>query len=65
MRGGQYLNNWRMAELHAKESPDRVRNWKRGAHCSTVLTMEKYFNAILVDTNIRDSHTSAIAQVSK
>src|SRR6188472_3473436 len=24
MRGGQYLNNWRMAELHAKESPDRV-----------------------------------------
>ena len=25
MRGGQYMNNWRMAELHAKESPDRVR----------------------------------------
>src|SRR5437879_4415820 len=25
MRGGQYLNDWRMAELHAKESPDRVR----------------------------------------
>ena len=25
MRGGQYLNNWRMAELHAKEAPDRVR----------------------------------------
>jgi succinate dehydrogenase / fumarate reductase flavoprotein subunit len=25
LRGGQYLNNWRMAELHAKESPDRVR----------------------------------------
>jgi succinate dehydrogenase / fumarate reductase, flavoprotein subunit len=25
MRGGQYLNNWRMAEIHAKESPDRVR----------------------------------------
>src|SRR5580765_746699 len=24
MRGGQYLNNWRMAELHAKESPARV-----------------------------------------
>ena len=24
MRGGQYLNNWRMAELHAKEAPDRV-----------------------------------------
>ena len=25
MRGGQYLNNARMAELHAKEAPDRVR----------------------------------------
>ena len=25
MRGGYYLNNWRMAELHAKQAPDRVR----------------------------------------
>ncbi len=25
MRGGQYINNPRMAELHAKEAPDRVR----------------------------------------
>jgi succinate dehydrogenase / fumarate reductase flavoprotein subunit len=25
LRGGQYLNNWRMAELHAKEAPDRIR----------------------------------------
>ncbi len=25
MRGGQYMNNWRMAELHAREAPDRVR----------------------------------------
>ncbi len=25
MRGGQYINNWRMAELHAREAPDRVR----------------------------------------
>src|SRR3989337_2569692 len=25
LRGGQYVNNWRMAELHAKEPPDRVR----------------------------------------
>lgn len=25
MRGGQYLNNWRMAELHAQQAPDRVR----------------------------------------
>jgi succinate dehydrogenase / fumarate reductase flavoprotein subunit len=25
MRGGQYLNDWRMAELHAREAPERVR----------------------------------------
>jgi succinate dehydrogenase / fumarate reductase flavoprotein subunit len=25
LRGGQYLNNWRMAELHAREAPDRIR----------------------------------------
>jgi succinate dehydrogenase / fumarate reductase flavoprotein subunit len=25
MRGGQYMNNWKMAELHAKEAPERVR----------------------------------------
>ncbi len=25
MRGGQYVNNWRMAELHAREAPDCVR----------------------------------------
>jgi succinate dehydrogenase / fumarate reductase flavoprotein subunit len=24
MRGGKFLNNWRMAQLHAQESPDRV-----------------------------------------
>src|SRR5690349_14213151 len=24
MRGGKFLNNWRMAELHAQEAPDRV-----------------------------------------
>jgi succinate dehydrogenase / fumarate reductase, flavoprotein subunit len=25
MRGGQYVNNWRMAEIHAKEAPERVK----------------------------------------
>src|SRR5437016_375358 len=24
LRGGKFLNNWRMAELHAKEAPQRV-----------------------------------------
>ena len=25
MRGGKFMNQWRMAELHAREAPDRVR----------------------------------------
>ena len=25
MKGGKYLNNWRMAQIHAQESPDRIR----------------------------------------
>jgi succinate dehydrogenase / fumarate reductase flavoprotein subunit len=25
MKGGSFLNNWRMAQIHAQESPDRVR----------------------------------------
>src|SRR5690606_13546872 len=25
MRGGKFLNSWRMAELHAKQAPDRIR----------------------------------------
>ena len=29
MRGGQYLNSWRMAELHAKESPERARELEK------------------------------------
>ena len=24
MRGGKFINNWRMAQLHAQESPDRI-----------------------------------------
>src|SRR3954466_619858 len=35
MRGGKFLNSWRLAELHAKEAPERV--WEleaRGALCA-------------------------------
>ena len=31
MRGGKFLNNWRMAEYHAKEAPDRVREIGRAS----------------------------------
>src|SRR3989441_10873543 len=30
MRGGQYVNKWRMAELHAKEAPECVRELEEG-----------------------------------
>src|SRR5205809_5636053 len=29
MKGGGFLNHWRMAQLHAQESPDRVRELER------------------------------------
>ena len=29
MKGGKYLNQWRMAQLHAQEAPDRVRELER------------------------------------
>jgi succinate dehydrogenase / fumarate reductase flavoprotein subunit len=29
MKGGQLLNHWRMAQLHAQESPDRVRELEK------------------------------------
>src|SRR5213079_3287184 len=29
MRGGKMLNNWRMAQIHAQEAPDRVRELER------------------------------------
>src|SRR6187399_1911999 len=29
MRGGQYLNNWRMAQLHAQQAPERVKELER------------------------------------
>src|ERR671931_2365024 len=30
MRGGKLLNNWRMAQLHAQEAPDRVLELEEG-----------------------------------
>jgi succinate dehydrogenase / fumarate reductase flavoprotein subunit len=36
MRGGKMLNNWRMAQLHAQEAPDRAcSSSSGGAPCST------------------------------
>ncbi|MHB8584544.1 MAG: fumarate reductase/succinate dehydrogenase flavoprotein subunit [Thermoplasmatota archaeon] len=29
LRGGKFLNNWRMAQIHAQESPERIRELER------------------------------------
>jgi succinate dehydrogenase / fumarate reductase, flavoprotein subunit len=29
MKGGKFLNNWRMAQIHAQEAPDRIRDLER------------------------------------
>ena len=61
MRGGQYLNNWRMAELHAKEAPERVASWKPGAHCSIALRTAEFSSGTSAAIDIPVSRTSAIA----
>ena len=54
MFGGKYLNNWRMAELHAKEAPDRVRELERwGA------VFDRTPDAAHVAARVRRPHLSA------
>ena len=65
MRGGQYVNNWRMAELHAKEAPDRVRELEAWGLSSTARKMVVFYKGISVVTNTRDSRMWAIALASK
>ena len=53
MRGGQYLNNWRMAELHAKEAPECVSNLRHGARFLIALRTARFCNETSADTGIR------------
>ena len=65
MRGGQYVNNWRMAELHAKEAPDRVRELEAwGAVFDRTPDGRINCSATSAATAIRASRTSAIAPAS-
>ena len=61
MRGGQYLSNWRMAELHAREAPDRVRELEAGARCSTGRPTAASCSATSAATSIPVSPTWATA----
>ena len=64
MRGGQYVNNWRMAELHAKEAPIASASSKPGARCSIARPTAASTSATSAAIAIRVSRTSAIAPVS-
>ena len=66
MRGGQYLNNWRMAELHAQaKRPTASVSWRLGARCSTAPMMAAFCSATSAVTRTRVWRMSAIAPVWK
>ena len=44
MRGGKFLNNWRMAELHAQEAPDRV--WELETYGALVFGLLNVYDGV-------------------
>ena len=51
MRGGKLLNNWRMAQLHAQEAPDRVRELEQwGALFDRTERRRRFCSAPSADT---------------
>ena len=66
MRGGQYLNNCRMAELHAKEAPARVqRAGSLGRDLRPHQGRHAFCSAISAAIAIRGWRTSATAPASR
>ena len=64
MRGGQYVNNWRMAELHAKEAPDRVRELEAWGAVFDRTKDGRSSSATSAGTSTRGWPTSATAPAS-
>lgn len=63
MRGGRYLNNWRMAELHANEAPARVRELEAWGAIFDRTKDGRNCNAILEDTATHPWRTWVTARV--
>ena len=61
MRGGKMLNNWRMAQIHAQEAPERVRELENGARCSTARRTAGSCSGTSAGTATRAWRTSATA----
>ena len=59
MRGGKFLNNWRMAELHAKEAPNGSGSSRRGVRCSTGPPTARSASGTSAGTSTRGWPTSA------
>lgn len=58
MRGGKFLNQWRMAELHAREAPERVWELETWGRSSTAPRTAGSRSATSAVTSTRASHTS-------
>jgi len=50
MRGGKLLNNWRMAQIHAQEAPDRVRELEQWAPFLIALRTDRSCSALSAAT---------------
>ena len=61
MRGGKFLNHWRMAQLHAQEAPDRIRELERSSTLFDQLPTADSFSERSAATPISGSATWATA----
>ena len=62
MRGGKFLNNWRMAELHAQGgAATGSGSWRPTARCSTAPRTARSASATSAGTSTRGWRTSATA----
>ncbi len=62
MRGGKFLNNWRMAELHAQEAPPTgCGSWRPTGRCSTAPRTARSASATSAATPTHGWRTSATA----
>jgi len=65
MRGGKFLNNWRMAQLHAQESPDRVRELEQWGALFDRTESATFSSALSAATLSNASATLATARASR
>ena len=65
MRGGKLLNNWRMAQLHAQEAPDRVLELEEWGALFDRTKDGRSSSATSAATATRGSRTSATAPASR